>query len=109
MERHLRRLRGPTVAPFLRRWEKEQLVMRKADQALGPPALDGVVRELVRSVHVAGNAVHRGQVSLAPGWELAGYPGVGRIEIRLVDRAPQPDQVTELVDDPMHEGQKRMR
>ncbi len=78
--------------------------MRQADQALGPPALDGVVRELMRFVHVAGDPVHRGKVSLAAGRELAGDPGVGRIEIGLVDRAPQPDQVTELVDDAMDEG-----
>src|SRR5207245_471965 len=71
-------------------------------------ALDRGVRKLVSFAHVASHAVEGEQVTFASRRKFAGDPTVGAVDARLVDGAPQPDQVAELIDDAMHEGQERM-
>src|SRR2546426_3157274 len=107
IQSHLRRPSGPAVAPLLRRRQKKQLVMRKPDLRVRPPAFDRAVRQLVRLAQVARDPIQASDVPAAAGRELARHPSVGGANVWLVDGAPEPDEVTELIDHPMHEGQKR--
>src|SRR5438445_7919882 len=77
--------------------------MREADQGIRPSALDHRVRELVRPMHVARHAILRREVAMTAGRKLAGDPPVRGVDARLVDRAPDVDEIAELVDDAMHE------
>src|SRR5712691_3803533 len=63
----------------------------------------------MRAPEVARHAVLRGQVPAVARRELAGDPSVDAVDRRLVDRAPHPDQVAELVDRTLHERKKRAR
>src|SRR5258706_11210377 len=56
--------------------------------------------------HVARHAIEPDDVALTTRGKISEDPPIGSIDRRLVDRAPQPDEVAELVDDVAYEGQK---
>src|SRR5579859_6421125 len=105
----LSRARRQLVAPLAARRQKQELVMGEAHRRVGPPSLDRGVRELVRVAHVGDHAVEAGEVAVMRGGKLAGDPAVGGVDVRLVDRAPEADQVTELIRHPADKRQERTR
>src|SRR5207302_9846218 len=75
----------------------------------GAPARDCGVRKLVRQMHVLRHPVLAHQVAMKAWRKLAGDPAVGAVNARLVDGAPDADEVSQLVHDAMHKGHERAR
>ena len=100
--------RRPSVAPLPRGRLEQELVVRKPDLGLGAALLDLLVGLLVRAAHVGEHAVSAGKVALATGRELARHVSLLGVDVWLVDRAPEADQVAELVGHLANERQERL-
>ena len=83
--------------------------MRETDQRIRPAALDGAVGQLVRASHVARDSVQTGKVASKRRRKFADHPAVRGIDVRLVDGAPQSDQVPKLIDNSMHKRHECVR
>jgi len=75
-------------------------------KALAPVEL--AAGRLVRPAQVAEHPGHAEQVAAPAGRELARDPALVRVDVGLVDRAPQPDELAQLLGHPAHERQPRV-
>jgi len=86
--------------------EQPELVVGQPDHRVGPSLLDRVVGGLVGEAQVAEDPPGAANVVPVPRRHCPEDPALGRVDVGLVDGAPHPHQVTELVHDLAHEGQE---